>query len=111
MTHDDLDDLDGVDAAPGNHVVLFENDRVRVLRTTIPVGTVTLLHTHHADAAVRAVGIFIRRETARRCSTREPTRTSSSRRSSSPSIPRHTIENTGDDDLVVIGVLKSAPGD
>jgi hypothetical protein len=38
MTLDDLDhldDLDGVDAAPGNHVVLFENDRVRVLRTTI----------------------------------------------------------------------------
>ena len=41
-----LDDLDGVVAAPGNHVVLFENDRVRVLKTTIPAGTVTPLHTH-----------------------------------------------------------------
>ena len=33
-----LDDLDGVVVAPDHHKVIFENEKVRVLETTIPAG-------------------------------------------------------------------------
>jgi hypothetical protein len=46
-------ELDGPIAAPDQHNVLFENDRVRVLETTIRVGEVTPLHTHgHAGRPI-----------------------------------------------------------
>lgn len=32
--------------APGNHIVLFENDRVRVAQTRILPGDATPVHTH-----------------------------------------------------------------
>ncbi len=38
--------LDAVAAAPKNHEVMFENDRVRVLRVTLPPGAVEHKHTH-----------------------------------------------------------------
>ena len=41
-----LDELDGVVVAPNNHKVIFENDQVRVLETTIPGGEKTPIHTH-----------------------------------------------------------------
>src|SRR5215472_12135020 len=40
------DDLDALTAAPGNHQLLHENERVRVLLTTIPIGCATPVHTH-----------------------------------------------------------------
>jgi len=40
------DALDAVIAAPKHHVVLFENDRVRVLETLIRPGERTPMHTH-----------------------------------------------------------------
>ncbi len=40
------EELDAVIAAPGNHEVLFQNDRVRVLRVTIQPGEVEKKHTH-----------------------------------------------------------------
>jgi hypothetical protein len=46
-------ELDGPIAAPAQHKVLFENDRVHVLETTIRVGEVTPLHTHgHAGRPI-----------------------------------------------------------
>jgi quercetin dioxygenase-like cupin family protein len=111
-----LDDLDGVDAAPGNHVVLFENDRVRVLKTTIPAGTVTPLHTHLTPTLqyVLSGSHFIRRgeDGETMFDTRADPDFVLPQVQFAEAIPRHTIENTGDDDLVVIGVeLKGAPGD
>ena len=41
-----LDELDGVAIAPNIHKVIFENDEVRVLETTIAAGETTPLHTH-----------------------------------------------------------------
>jgi hypothetical protein len=38
-------ELDGVIADPDHHAVIFENDMVRVLETTIRAGDVTPLHT------------------------------------------------------------------
>jgi hypothetical protein len=37
---------DGVKAAPANHKVIFENDRVRVLKVTIQPGETEKPHTH-----------------------------------------------------------------
>jgi mannose-6-phosphate isomerase-like protein (cupin superfamily) len=113
MTHDDLD---GATAAPGNHTVLFENDRVRVLRTIIPAGTVTPLHTHLTPTLqyVLSGSHFVRRDEAGETmfDTRADPTFVLPQVQFAESIPRHTIENTGDDDLVVIGVeLKSVPGD
>jgi quercetin dioxygenase-like cupin family protein len=48
MTADDPwpRELDGVTAAPDHHKVLFENDQVRVIETTVRVGDTTPVHTH-----------------------------------------------------------------
>lgn len=40
------EEFDAVAAAPGNHEVVFENDRVRVLRVVIRPGEVEKKHTH-----------------------------------------------------------------
>ena len=40
------DELDALSAAPENHRLLLENERVRVLQTHIPVGATTPVHTH-----------------------------------------------------------------
>ena len=40
------EELDSVIAAPENHTVVFENERVRVLRVVIPPGVVENKHTH-----------------------------------------------------------------
>jgi hypothetical protein len=40
------DPLDAVVAAPGNHVVVLENDRVRVLQVTVRPGETEPVHVH-----------------------------------------------------------------
>jgi hypothetical protein len=40
------DKLDALIAAPNHHTLLFENERVRVVRTRIPVGQTVPVHTH-----------------------------------------------------------------
>lgn len=39
-------DLDAVRAAPDSHAIVFENDRVRVLRVVIQAGQTEPVHTH-----------------------------------------------------------------
>jgi hypothetical protein len=41
-----LDQLDAVAAAPEHHMVLLENDQIRVLETLLKPGEETALHTH-----------------------------------------------------------------
>ena len=48
-------DLDGVIAAPDHHKVIFENDVVRVLETTIRAGDITPLHTHLTPTVVYVI--------------------------------------------------------
>jgi mannose-6-phosphate isomerase-like protein (cupin superfamily) len=108
------DELDGVAVAPANHRVIFENDRVRVLEVTIATGATTPLHTHLAPTVNYTLSgsHFIRRD--ERGATMFDTRADPGfvlpRVSFSASTPRHTIENTGAEDLVVIAVeLKPSP--
>jgi mannose-6-phosphate isomerase-like protein (cupin superfamily) len=106
-------DLDGVAVDPDHHRVLFENDEVRVLETTIRAGAVTPLHTHLAPTVMYVISgsHFVRRDEAG--ATMVDTRANPDfmlpRVLYAASTPRHTLENTGDDDLVVIGVELKHP--
>ena len=101
--------LDGPIAAPDHHRVLWENDRVRVLETTIPAGATTPLHTHRASTVMYVVSgtSFIRRNehgaVMLDTSAMDPPFVMSPILWSDTG-PAHTLENTGLDDLVVIGV-------
>ena len=109
-----LDELDGAAVAPAHHKVIFENDQVRVLETTIPVGEITPLHTHLAATVMYVLSgsHFIRRDEhgATMVDTRANPDFVLPKVVFAASTPRHTIENTGDDDLVVIGVELKTPG-
>lgn len=43
------EDIDCINVDPAHHKVVFENDQVRVIRWTIPVGDQTLTHSHHSN--------------------------------------------------------------
>jgi mannose-6-phosphate isomerase-like protein (cupin superfamily) len=106
-------ELDGVIVAPENHKVLFENDAVRVLETIIAAGEVTPLHTHLAPTVMYVLSgsHFLRRDEhgATMVDTRANPDFVLPKVLFAASTPRHTIENTGEEDLVVIGVELKAP--
>lgn len=104
-----MKDLDGIVAAPEHHRVLFENDRVRVIETTIPPGAVTALHTHLAPSAQYVVSgsHFVRRDPSGQVML--DTRNTDPPFTWPPvqwsdGTPAHTLENVGDQQLVVISV-------
>ena len=108
-----LDELDGVAVAPGNHRVIFENEEVRVLDITIAAGETTPLHTHLAPTVLyRLSGShFIRRDEHGETmfDSRADPAYVMPEVSFNATLPRHAIENTGEDDLHLIGVeLKHA---
>lgn len=47
MSEVPITDLDALLAAPEHHVLLFENERVRVLDISVPQGHTVALHTHN----------------------------------------------------------------
>ena len=102
-------ELDGPIAAPDQHRVIFENDRVRMLETTIRAGQIAPLHTHRAPTLMYVISgsHSLRRDEngAVMLDTRatEPPFTMP-QAMWSDFTPAHTLENTGDDDLVVIGM-------
>ena len=89
--------------------MIFENDRVRVLETFIPMGDTTALHTHRRPTAMHVVSgdHFVRRDA-------EGIVEIDTRHQEPPfemppilwseDNPPHTIENVGEVDLVLIGV-------
>jgi mannose-6-phosphate isomerase-like protein (cupin superfamily) len=101
-------ELDGVTAAPDHHRVLFENEVVRVIETTIRAGDRTPVHTHLAPTAMYVISgsHFVRRDPdgAVMLDTRSDPLFVLPRVMFSPGTPPHTLENPGSDDLVVIGV-------
>jgi hypothetical protein len=109
-----MDELDGVIAAPGIHAVLFENDEVRVVETKIAVGERTPLHTHLAPTVnyVISGSHFVRRNEAGEVvlDTRAVPGFVMPRVLWSDSLGRHTLENSGDDPIVIIGVELKRPG-
>jgi hypothetical protein len=107
------DELDGPTAAPDHHEVLFENDQVRVLRTTIRAGDIAPLHSHLAPTLNYVVSgsQFHRRaeDGSTLLDTKADPEFALPQVSFSSGTPRHTLENTGADDLVVIGVELKQP--
>lgn len=103
------DELDGVIASGQHHRVIFENERVRVIETVIPVGELTDIHTHRRSTAMHVVSgdHFVRRDAAGTVEfdTREQTPSFEMPRIMwSEDNPAHTIENVGSVDMVFIGV-------
>lgn len=106
--------LDGPTAAPDHHRILWENDRVRVLETTIAPGGTTPIHTHEAPTVMYVLSgtSFIRRD-------EHGTVMVDTGAMDPPFVmppvlwsernPAHTLENTGSDPLVVIGVELKEP--
>ncbi len=93
------DDLDALIAAPEHHRLLFENEAVRVLDTSVAPGETVPLHTHRWPSALYIMNWsdFVRRD-------REGTVVADSRKGekltkgsavwSGPLAP-HTLENVG----------------
>ena len=102
------DALDGPVADPDHHHVLFENDEVRVVETRIPAGVRSPVHTHHR----RQVQYFL---SGSHFCRRDPSGVVLvdsraiegfvlPRVQWSDGTPAHTLENTGSDELHVIGI-------
>lgn len=109
------DELDALTAAPTNHQLLLENDRVRVLLTTIPIGATTRVHTHRWPSVEYLITAtdFVRRDANGHVLL--DTRAADSKPDAgdvlwSGPFPPHSLENVGDTELRVIMVeIKNAP--
>ncbi|HUX44696.1 MAG TPA: hypothetical protein VMV57_08110 [Terracidiphilus sp.] len=100
--------LDALVAAPGNHLLLMENERVRVLDTRIAPGERTPLHTHCWPSANYLVSWsdFVRRNGDGKTlvDSRQTGRIAAGSAVWSAPLPPHTLENVGTTELRVISV-------
>jgi len=102
-----MDPLDALTAAPRHHILLLENESVRILETRIEPGETVPLHTHRWPAAYYFLsrGDIVRRDDTGRI-------TFDSRQSPPPSGPAawsppmgpHTLENVGRTVVHVVSV-------
>ena len=102
-------ELDGPIGAPDQHAVIFENERVRVLQVTIRPGENAPLHTHRRPTLMYVLSgsHFIRRDEAGAVVV--DTRAVVPPFEMPPvmwreSNPAHTLENSGEEDFVLIAV-------
>ena len=99
-------ELDALRAAPKQHRLLLENDRVRVLDTAIAPGERTPLHTHRWPAVhyILTWSDFVRRDAAG--SVLVDTRGGDAATGAlwGPPLEAHTLENVGSSPLRVISV-------
>jgi hypothetical protein len=108
-------ELDALTAAPGNHQLLLENDRVRVLLTTIPRGATTPVHTHRWPSVeyVLSSSNFVRRDADQNVLLDTRAADAAPHISDvlwSDPFPPHSLENVGDTELRVIMVeIKQRP--
>jgi hypothetical protein len=107
------DELDALQAAPRHHTLLFENELVRVLDTTVPPGETVPLHTHRWPAALYILSWshFVRRDGAgsTMVDSRVAGKPAADIAAWSGPLPPHTLENIGGSELRIISVeLKSA---
>ena len=109
-------ELDAVQAAPHNHIVLFENDLVRVLESYVEPGHMVPLHMHPWPSShyVVSTSDFVRRDQDgrivfdTRINTEEiPADTAFW----SEPLPPHTVENVGKTELRTIMVEIKTSGD
>lgn len=114
ITHDPLDplewtnELDALVAAPEHHLLLLENDSVRVLDTSIPPGHTVPLHTHCWPQTLYLMSWsdFVRRDVNGKVLMDSRTAPKPSEGSAfwSPPLPPHTLENVGESILRLISV-------
>jgi len=107
------DELDAMTAAPEHHVVLLENEKVRVLDSVVRPGESTPVHTHRWPGVQYIIGIsdFVRKgpEGEVLLDTRDGKNkpTPGTAVWSGP-LAAHSVTNVGDSDIRVISVeLKS----
>lgn len=102
------EDLDALKAAPANHRLLLENERVRVLETAIPVSMSTPVHTHRWASVeyVLSATSIIRRDGGGNVvfDSRAGAELRPFEALWSESFPPHSVENVGDTELRVIMV-------
>jgi hypothetical protein len=103
------DSLDALVAAPDHHKLLFENDRVRVLNTSIQAGDRTPIHTHRWPAVFYIISWsdFIRYDDKGNAIL--DSRTVEAFKNPPPVVwsaplPPHSLENIGERDLTIISV-------
>jgi len=99
-------DLDALVAAPANHRLLLENDRVRVLDTEIAPGERTPVHTHRWPAVhvILSWGEFVRRDSAGAVLVDTRGQAPASGALWGPPLGPHSLENVGSTPIRVISV-------
>jgi hypothetical protein len=109
------DSLDALLAAPGNHTVLFENERVRVLHTRILPGQKVPVHTHRWPSVLFILtwSDFLRRDDLGvvTLDTRQAVEVP---KVNTPTwlepLPPHSVENVGREEINNVQVeIKGAP--
>jgi quercetin dioxygenase-like cupin family protein len=105
--------LDALEAAPGYHTLLMENESVRVLDTHVPAGETVPLHTHCWPAVqyILRWSDFVRRdgEGAVLLDSRLGSRLAEGTAVWSGPLALHTLENVGGSEMRVLSIeLKSS---
>ena len=108
--------LDALRAAPGHHRVLFENERVRVLDTRIASGDRVPVHTHRWPVVhhIMSWSDFVRRDAEGNVlvDTRgRPPPASLPSVAWGESLPPHSLENVGANELWVVSIELKEPAD
>ncbi|MES2137093.1 MAG: hypothetical protein V4502_08545 [Pseudomonadota bacterium] len=100
--------LDAMTAAPANHGILFENDKVRILDTRVGPGEQTPVHAHEWPAALYVISWsnFIRRDAngAVLADSRDKSAVPAGAGLWIEPLPPHSVENIGSTDLHIIAV-------
>jgi hypothetical protein len=105
------DELDALIAAPNHHTLVFENERMRLLDTRIPVGDTVPVHTHRWPGTYYTLQFshFVRRD--RDGNELFDSRTLAAAMPSAAfleNLPPHSVENVGKQEIHLISVeLKS----
>lgn len=103
-------ELDAVIAAPKHHILILENDRVRVLDTRIPAGDTVPVHTHRWPGVYYTIQFshFIRRDGEGKMLFDSRTVSAAPGAAFLENLPPHSVENVGETEIRLISVeLKS----
>ena len=98
------DELDAVIAAPRHHRLVFENERVRVLDTRIPVGDTVPVHTHRWPAVYYTISMshFVRRDGEGRILFDSRLAQGLPEAAWIDCLPPHSVENVGERDVHLV---------
>lgn len=101
--------LDAMAAAPDHHKILLENERVRVLDSSVKPGDATPVHTHRWPAVLYILGNsdFVRYDASGNVifdSRKSETMTELGNAVWSPALGPHFVRNVGEHEIRVISV-------